>query len=170
MYRTSELPASGIAGRHDGPLPWPSMPVPPAPAARPSRHAWPPPAAFTDTGGLASSDELAEMLRREGPRAGYSQVSQVARWIVSREVLAFGDGYGWTLPLFQFDLRAGAPRPAMPPLLAELRALFDDVDLSLWFVTPNRWLAGARPALAMLDDPQCVLLAARAERFAAHGA
>jgi len=67
-------------------------------------------------------------------------------------------------------LRAGAQRPATPALLSELRAVFDDIELALWFVTPNTWLVGARPALAMLTDPQCVLLAARAERFAAHGA
>ncbi len=55
--------------------------------------------------------------------------------------------------MFQFDLRAGAQRPATPALLSELRAVFDDIELALWFVTPNTWLVGARPALAMLTDP-----------------
>ena len=58
---------------------------------------------------------------------------------------------------------------AMAPLQDELRPVFDDLELALWFVTPNDWLGGARPAFAMHHSLPAVLQAARADRFVAGG-
>jgi hypothetical protein len=72
-------------------------------------------------------------------------------------------------PLFQFDLPSATVVEAMAPLLDELRPVFEDAELALWFVTPNNGLGGARPAFAMHHSLPAVLQAARADRFVAGG-
>jgi hypothetical protein len=64
-------------------------------------------AAYRQSGGTASGDHFALMLRRylEQP------LSQLARWIVGREVVSFEYlGTTW-LPLFQFDRAVMSVRP-----------------------------------------------------------
>lgn len=130
-------------------------------------------AAFAGTGGLVSGDQLVELIRQEGdvsPQLHVLQpVSLVARWIASNLVVAIDSPWGRMLPLFQFDLPRGTVHPCMRPLLAELRGVFDDAELALWFVTPNEWLAGACPARAMHEDLPAVRLAARTDRYVALG-
>lgn len=129
--------------------------------------------AFAGTGGLVSSDELAELIRQQcdaSPQLHVLQpVSLVARWIASNLVVTIDSPWGRRLPLFQFDLPHGAVYPCMRPLLAELRGVFDDAELALWFVTPNEWLDGACPARAMHEDLPAVRLAARTDRYVALG-
>lgn len=130
-------------------------------------------AAFSGTGGLVSGDDLAELIRHRCEVAGWLPdslpVSLVARWIVSRSVVSIESPWGPLFPLFQFDLPTASVVDGMGPLLAELRPVFDDVELALWFVTPNDWLAGARPVSAMHHSFPAVLQAARADRFVAGG-
>jgi len=127
--------------------------------------------AFADSGGLVNGSDLADMLRlapHGADAAAVSQpVSQVARWIVSRQALAFSTGNGWVLPLFQFELPTILLRREMGPLLAELQGVLSGTELALWFVKPNRWLHSQRPALVMRKDLDAALQAARAERLAA---
>ena len=130
-------------------------------------------AAFTGTGGVVNGDDLAELIRHRCEVAGWLPdslpVSLVARWIVSRAVVTLDSPWGPLFPLFQFDLPTASVVDGMAPLLEELRPVFDDVELALWFVTPNDWLAGARPASAMHHSFSSVLQAARADRFVAGG-
>lgn len=130
-------------------------------------------AAFSDTGGLVSGDELAELIRENSLRHAQSLVSQpvsmVARWIVSRSVVVIDSPWGHVLPMFQFDLQRACVHPAMSVVLAELRGVLEGAELALWFVTPNEWLQGERPALAMQNTLQAVRHAARADRYVALG-
>ncbi len=130
-------------------------------------------AAFTGTGGLVNGDDLAELIRHRCEVAGWLPdslpVSLVARWIVSRAVVSLDSPWGPLFPLFQFDLPTASVIDGMAPLLEELRPVFDDVELALWFVTPNDWLSGARPVSAMHHSLPAVLQAARADRFVAGG-
>jgi hypothetical protein len=73
------------------------------------------------------------------------------------------------LPMFQFDLTTATVKPSMAPVLAELRGVFDEAELALWFVSPNDWLAGDRPAMVMHQNLPGVLHAARANRYLASG-
>ncbi|MFN7121277.1 MAG: hypothetical protein ACK4NM_04510 [Hydrogenophaga sp.] len=130
-------------------------------------------AAFSGTGGLVSGDDLADLIRHRCEAAGWlpdaEPLSLVARWIVMRAVVRLDSPWGPMFPLFQFDLPTASVVDAMAPLLDELRPVFDDVELALWFVTPNDWLAGARPVSAMHHSLPAVLQAARADRFVASG-
>lgn len=130
-------------------------------------------AAFSGAGGLVSGDDLAELIRHRCEVAGWLPealpVSLVARWIVSRAVVSLDSPWGPLFPLFQFNLPTASLVDAMAPLLDELRPVFDDVELALWFVTPNDWLGGARPVSAMHHSLPAVLQAARADRFVAGG-
>jgi len=130
-------------------------------------------AAFADTGGLVSGDELADLIREHSLRNAQALVSQpvslVARWIVSRSVVVIDSPWGHVLPMFQFDLQRAAVHPAMPLVLAELKGVLEGAELALWFVTPNEWLHGERPALAMQNTLQAVRHAARADRYVALG-
>lgn len=130
-------------------------------------------AAFADSGGLVSGDEVAQRLvdsaSLAGGASGVQAISLVARWIVARSVVTVMGPHGWMLPMFQFDLTTATVKPSMAPVLAELRGVFDEAELALWFVSPNDWLAGDRPAMVMHQNLPGVLHAARANRYLASG-
>lgn len=130
-------------------------------------------AAFADSGGLIGGDELAQRLADFVVNAGGADSSQamslVARWIVTRSVVTVPGPCGRMLPLFQFDPVTATPRPSMAPVLSELRDVFDEAELALWFVTSSNWLQGDRPAMVMNKNLPAVLRAARADRFLATG-
>lgn len=129
---------------------------------RPSSCQWMATAsAFADTGGLISGDELADRLREP--------VSLVAQWIVSRSVVSIESPWGHMLPVFQFDLPRAALHPGVPVVLAELHGVLEGAELALWFVTPNEWLHGERPAVALRNMLPAVRQAARADRYVALG-
>jgi hypothetical protein len=145
--------------------PAPNRPFTPAPQAAAS-HRWRAiTEAFVDTGGLVSGDELADRLRQPLSHDALPQVSQpislVARWIVSGAVISLDSPWGILLPLFQFDLPRAAPLPAVLMVRAELQGALDSVDEALWFVTPNEWLNGERPAAALRAELPAVRRAAR---------
>jgi hypothetical protein len=130
-------------------------------------------AAFADSGGMVSGDDLAQRLvdsaLRAGGADGLQATSLVARWIVSRSVVTVMGPHGWMLPMFQFDQATATPKPSMAPVLAVLRGVFADAELALWFVSSNDWLKGDRPAMVMHKNLPGVLHAARADRFLARG-
>lgn len=130
-------------------------------------------AAFADSGGMVSGEELAQRLADSAVQAGGADSLQarslVARWIVSRSVVKVLGPQGWMLPLFQFDTATATPRPSMAPVLSELRGVFIEAELALWFVSSNDWLRGDRPAMVMNKNLPAVLRAARADRFLARG-
>lgn len=121
-------------------------------------------AAFAETGGLAVGDELADLIRQQtlGGEPIVSQpVSLVARWIVSGMALSMESPWGIVLPLFQFDLPRAALHPEVQMVCAELPGTLDGTGMALWFVTPNEWLQGDRPARAMRTRLTDVRRAAR---------
>lgn len=122
-------------------------------------------AAFADTGGWVSGSDLADLIRQLGRQDDGSCVSQpvslVARWIVSGDALTVNTPWGDMLPLFQFDLPRATIRPDVAMVRAELRDALNGAALALWFVTPNEWLEGERPALALRTRFQDVRRAAR---------
>jgi len=122
---------------------------------------------------MVSGDELVQRLVdlavRAGGADGLQATSMVARWIVSRSVVTVMGPHGWMLPIFQFDQATATPKPSMAPVLAELRGVFADAELALWFVSSNDWLKGDRPAMVMDKNLPGVLHAARADRYLVRG-
>ena len=121
--------------------------------------------AFSDIGGVVNGDTLATLLRE---RTG-QPISLLAGWIVHRRVLSFSWHSQTFLPLFQFDLALPQVRPGVLQLMAELRGVFDDLELADWFARPNSWLGDIAPARLYVDNFPAVLHAARADRFVALG-
>lgn len=120
---------------------------------------------FRETGGLARGDEVAELLAHRGT----GDVSRLARWIVSRDVIGFDwRGELW-VPLFQFELGGMTLRTGVAQVTQELAPEFDPWALAVWFSTPNAWLSDRSPAEAVGDDVVAVTEAARADRFALAG-
>jgi hypothetical protein len=130
-------------------------------------------AAFADSGGMVSGDELVQRLVDSAVSAGGADglqaTSMVARWIVSRSVVTVMGPHGWMLPMFQFDQATATPKPSMAPVLAVLRGVFEEAELAQWFVSSNDWLKGDRPAMVMHKNLPGVLYAARADRYLARG-
>jgi len=120
---------------------------------------------FRDTGGLVRGDEVADMLQR---LSGHD-LSQLARWIVTREVLSFQWRSELWVPLFQFNLSDMSLKDAAQRVSAELAPAFDAWNLSYWFVQPNSWLHDKSPVQLIGSDPSAVFQAARADRFVAMG-
>ena len=121
--------------------------------------------AFRATGGLVSGDELARRLRRHADQP----ISTLARWIVERRALSFAWQTRTLLPMFQFDLSDMTLRPTVTAVARELKDVFDDWDLVLWFARPNVWLSDSAPVDLIAADAPAVLDAARADRFIALG-
>ncbi|OWQ44568.1 hypothetical protein CDL60_24055 [Roseateles noduli] len=121
--------------------------------------------AFAEQGGLLCSEELERRLRPVVDQP----ISQIARWIVSRSIVAVQWQARTWIPAFQFLAPAFAVRPCCALALGELEAVFDDWEMACWFASPNAWLAGASPA-SCAGQEQLLLQAARADRFIARGA
>jgi hypothetical protein len=130
-------------------------------------------AAFADSGGMASGDELAHRLSAGGTKAAEEPhiqgIALVARWIAAQSVVSVLGPRGWMLPMFQFDVPTATLKPSMAPLLAVLHGVFDEAELALWFVAPNNWLDGGRPAIVMCTNLPAALTAAYADRCVACG-
>lgn len=119
--------------------------------------------AYRASGGLAPAEELLVSSRaRSGP-----DVSMLARWIVARQVISFGWQARTWLPLFQFNSVDMAPRRELAPVLAELSAVYDECELTTWFVTPNASLDGRSPVQVFATSAAEVERAARIDRFVA---
>lgn len=122
-------------------------------------------AGFAASGGLLSADTLAA---RGGLRRG-NGIGVVARWIVSRRVVSVHWQGAYWIPAFQLAAAPLRPHQSMAEVLIELGPVMDDWCLAHWFASANGWLAGARPADALMASPQEVWQAARVKRFALCG-
>lgn len=121
--------------------------------------------AFSASGGVASSEELVQLLRKDVEQP----VSVVARWIVDRRVVSFVWQSQTWLPMFQFDMSSARLHPGVAEVMEELVSAFDDWDVAMWFVRPNAWLGDSTPVTVIDSDVRSVLDAARVDRFIAHG-
>jgi hypothetical protein len=109
--------------------------------------------AFRETGGLVRGDEVAELLAQRG--AG--DVSRLARWIVSREVIAFDwRGELW-VPLFQFDLADMSLRAEVRQVARALESSLDGWGIAVWFSAANARLDQRAPVEVVVDDPAALL-------------
>jgi len=122
-------------------------------------------AAYRRSGGIASGDDVALMLRQ----CSNQPLSRLARWVAAREVVSFQWLGAIWLPLFQFDWTATSVRPDVTSVIGELAEVFDDWELAAWFALPNTWLRGRTPVDALATCPSAVREAARADRFIARG-
>lgn len=121
--------------------------------------------AFQSTGGVATAEEIALLLRRHCEQP----LSQLARWIVGRRIVNFERAGQTLVPLFQFDLEDMSIRPDVSATLDELAPALDAEELARWFATPNTWLAGEAPVVRIARDPSAVIHAARDDRFVSTG-
>jgi hypothetical protein len=113
-------------------------------------------------GGILCVDQVASLMR-----AGEAQpVSRLARWIVEGSVVHFEWHSRVFLPMFQFEVPGLSLRPEAVAVMAELKDVFDDLGLALWFARSNSLLDGDAPIDRMADDAAAVVQAARADRFA----
>lgn len=97
-------------------------------------------------------------------------LSQLARWIAWRRIVTVPCVEQTLVPLFQFEPGFAALKLGLPPVLAELTGVFDDLELAAWFATPNDSLGGKAPADVLAQDPPAVHAVARLDRFIATGA
>ena len=118
---------------------------------------------FRDKGGIASADEVSDMLGRHTDQP----ISMLARWIVDREVLSFDWQARKMVPLFQFEHHTMRLRPLVVDVIRELVPVLNDWELSLWFAHPNGWLDDAAPVDTIDVDARAVYEAARADRYLA---
>jgi hypothetical protein len=72
-------------------------------------------------------------------------------------------------PASDVPVRSSEPLPSVVDVVEELRDVFDDLELALWFVSPNAWLGHAAPVDLVNRDDETMLQAARADRFVAWG-
>jgi hypothetical protein len=122
--------------------------------------------AYRQYGGLASADEVVNMLSE---RHHAQSLSRVARWLVARDVVSFEWKSRTWLPLFQFELHTMALRPEVTLVVRELSGVFDGWELASWFASPNIGLGNMTPVAAITALPAAVCEAARVDRFIAHG-
>ncbi|MDB5858752.1 MAG: hypothetical protein JWQ76_2441 [Ramlibacter sp.] len=121
--------------------------------------------AFRPGGGIASADEVTNLLRWRTDQP----ISVLARWIVDHRVLSFDWQSLTMLPLFQFDLSTMTLREPVSQVIRELVPALGGWDVALWFARPNAWLEDASPIVAIHTDARAVYDAARADRFVARG-
>jgi len=121
--------------------------------------------AFAPTGGLLTGDQLANRMRRHTEQP----ISALARRIVERSVLSIVWESQILLPGFQLEPSDLSVRPVVHSVIEELKAVFDDWELALWFAQPNAWLNDIVPVDLLAQRPEAVLVAARTDRFVAKG-
>lgn len=121
--------------------------------------------AFRAHGGFVCTDEVAQRLRCVADQP----IARLARWIVSRSVISIAWRAQTLMPAFQFEVDEMSIRPCVAAVLQELRDVFDNWELALWFAAPNAWLDYAAPVAIMTEDALAVLQAARTDRFIARG-
>jgi hypothetical protein len=116
--------------------------------------------AFRAAGGVVNGDQLAYLLRQRIEQP----ISAVARWIIGREVVSYEWCSQTMLPLFQFELPRVVLRSAVADVVHELRNVYTDRALAMWFVKSNSRLDGGTPIAIIETNPRAVLEAACADR------
>jgi hypothetical protein len=124
---------------------------------------------FQRSGGLVGADQLAALMRDGGAPWISQPISQLARWIVARQVVCVPWRAQTWLPLFQFSDCRACLRPGLAAVMTELGDVFDGWELALWFAHGNISLGGAAPADRIATHPVDVWQAARTDRFIATG-
>lgn len=122
-------------------------------------------AAFQMHGGFAKAQEMVRHLQPHWD----DPWSTLANWTMSRSVLVVTWLGQTQVPMFQFDLGDMSLRSACARVAGELKPVFDDWELALWFATPNIWLHDATPVDMLGVDAFAVVQAARTDRFIARG-
>lgn len=122
-------------------------------------------AAFSGSGGIARSGDLARLLDyfNRGESAALPDL------ISSGRVFGFELQRTFWVPMFQFDLGDLSLKPGPGIVLAELKEVFNGWELAAWFSRPNSSLNGSRPVDMVDSDLPAVLGAARTDRFVAAG-
>lgn len=81
--------------------------------------------------------------------------SLATRWARQGKIVALKAGGGNLYPGFQFDLVTGVPYPVVADLVATWGG-DDPVGLTVWCITANEWLSGARPVDLFTKSPDIV--------------
>ena len=117
--------------------------------------------AYASSGGMAAEPHALDRWRN--PTDPVAPVD-----VVEPAIFVEWSGLLW-VPKFQFEPTTLSIRPAVRMVIAELEAVFDMWELAAWFCEPNLWIGGHRPVDMVDGRPECVLGAARADRFIALG-
>ena len=117
---------------------------------------------YEASGGLVSDRALLQWLRDLGEE---QPISKLARWIVERRVVSFGDEAQMWFPRFQFELGVAWVRPAVLRVLGEFDGVLDQLETAQWFATPSPWLQDEAPAERIARAAHDVVEAARIDRF-----
>jgi hypothetical protein len=119
---------------------------------------------YRSSGGVLDAVELETRSRSDGAGVG----GAFADWRRDGTLFAFEwRGRAW-IPRFQLS-PAYLPRDSVVRICNELRPVFDNWDLSIWFSQRNDALGGHVPADRVSIDPSSVHQAARLERFLGAG-
>lgn len=106
-----------------------------------------------------SSAELAELVSSRSK----NRAALAYNWRSQRRIFSISVGREQRYPLFQIDLEAGAPKPAVAEILSSLReAGLDGWQLALWFAGPLASLDDRRPIVLLDTEPELVVDAAHA--------
>jgi hypothetical protein len=119
--------------------------------------------AFARHRGLVTADDVVARLRGRVDEP----ISSLARWIVGREIVNIVWQGQRHVPLLQFDLARMTIRPEFLRVVVELRCVFDDWELALWFIEPCAWMQGAVPIDRIDVNARDVHRAAMVDRFIA---
>jgi len=120
---------------------------------------------FAEHGGIVTADELVRLMRTNVPQP----LSIVGRWIAERAAVQFESRSQTWFPNFQFVGNPMSIRPAVCEIVLELRDVYDDWELALWFARRNEWLDHASPLEMIRRDAAAAVRAARVDRFIAKG-
>jgi hypothetical protein len=120
---------------------------------------------FREHGGMITAEELVHSMRTNLAQP----LSIVGRWIADRAAVQFGWRSQTWFPCFQFVANPVSIRPAVSDIVLELRDVYDDWELALWFASRNEWLDHASPVETIRRDAAAAMRAARIDRFIAKG-
>ena len=119
--------------------------------------------AYKTSGGTATADELALLMKKKN-RGNFISV---AKQIASRDIFSFEWQNHFWVPMFQFHNQDLSVKQEVRRVVHELTDVLDNWTLAKWFTEPNAWLKGGRPVDMVDGNFSHVLGAARADRFVA---
>jgi hypothetical protein len=115
---------------------------------------------FGEHGGMVTAEDLVQSMRTRVAQP----LSIVGHWIVERAAVQFTWRAQTWFPCFQFVANPMSIRPAVSDIVLELRDVYDDWELALWFATRNEWLGHAPPVEVIRRDAAAAVRAARIHR------
>lgn len=121
--------------------------------------------AFRPTGGIARHHELEAADASRLPLGRQALTASLR----DRAVFAFEWRQVAWIPMFQFDPAQRTPRSDVQQVVGELRPVFDDWEIAIWFAQANASLDGRTPVSCVDRDWEALRQAARTDRFAATG-